>query len=110
MQMKNKFTRYTLPGSRDVTIGTIKKSRRRDGGEQATDQMIADSQRQEMAADRGFADQDEIIRGYRAVEDTQTGQQADVNLEDAHAIVDKLNEGDPGRFIEIPLRDELDPF
>jgi hypothetical protein len=78
--------------------------------EDATDQMIADQQAQEMASDRSSADFDEVIRGYRTVEDTQTGDQADVNLADSHAIVDKLNEGDPGRYVEIPLRDTLDPY
>jgi hypothetical protein len=76
----------------------------------STDQMIADQQAQEMASDRSSADFDEVIRGYRTVEDTQTGEQSDVNLADSHAIVDKLNEGDPGRYIEIPLRDTLDPY
>lgn len=76
----------------------------------ATDQTISDMNRRQLAADRSFDDEDEIIRGYRTVEDTETGDQSDVNLEDSHAIVDKLNEGDPGRYIEIPLRDQVDPF
>jgi hypothetical protein len=75
-----------------------------------TEQIISDMNQRQLAANRSFDDEDEIIRGYRTVEDTQTGKQADVNLEDAHAIVDALNEGDPGRYIQIPLRDQVDPF
>ena len=56
------------------------------------------------------ADQDEVIRGYRKVSDTQTGDEADVNLADSTAIVNALNENDPGRYAEIPLRDEVEPL
>ncbi len=48
----------------------------------------------------------ETIRGTRTVEDTSTGSRMDVPLGDSGAIVDKLNEYDPGRFKEIPLRDQ----
>ena len=75
-----------------------------------TEQIISDMNQRQLAANRSFDNEDEIIRGYRTVEDTETGEQADVNLEDAHAIVDTLNEGDPGRYIQIPLRDQVDPF
>jgi hypothetical protein len=39
-----------------------------------------------------------------------SGDTADVNLADSHAIVDALNQNDPGRYVRIPLRDTLDPF
>jgi hypothetical protein len=75
-----------------------------------TQQIISDMNQRQLIANRSFDNEDEIIRGYRTVEDTETGDQADVNLEDAHAIVDQLNQGDPGRYIQIPLRDQVDPF
>jgi hypothetical protein len=61
----------------------------------ATDATIDRMRRQQLQADRSFADVDEGIRGYRKVSDTQTGQEADVNLGDANA----LNEADPGRYV-----------
>ena len=59
---------------------------------------------------RNNADFDEVIRGYRTVEDTQTGERTSVKLGDAHDIVDTLNEHDPGHYKEIPLRDEMYPL
>jgi hypothetical protein len=59
---------------------------------------------------RSITDFDETIRGVRTVEDTQTGEQKSVNLADVHDIVDHLNEQDPGRYREIPLRDEVYPL
>jgi hypothetical protein len=53
-------------------------------------------------------DFDEVIRGYRTVEDTQTGQRTSVDLGDVDKIVDKLNERDPDRYKQIPLRDEAE--
>jgi hypothetical protein len=51
--------------------------------------------------------QDEIIRGYRTVEDTQTGYHKDVDLGYSKEIVDKLNEKEGyNRYKEIPLRDQ----
>jgi hypothetical protein len=47
---------------------------------------------------------DEGIRGYRKVYDTQTGQEADVNLGDVNGVVNALNEADPGRYVQVPLR------
>ena len=55
-------------------------------------------------------DFDEVIRGVRTVEDTQTGYRTSVDLGNVNQIVDKLNKHDPGRYIQIPLRDELAPL
>jgi len=52
----------------------------------ATDATIDRMRRQQLQADRSFADVDEGIRGYRKVYDTQTGQEADVNLGDVNAL------------------------
>jgi len=52
------------------------------------------------------ADFDEMLRGYRTIEDTRLGERTDVNLSDAHDIVRDLNEIDHDRWIEIPLRDQ----
>jgi hypothetical protein len=65
--------------------------------------------RGENIQDRSFADFDEVIRGYRTVEDTRTGDRTSVDLGNVHDIVEKLNERDPGRYKEIPLRDEMYP-
>jgi hypothetical protein len=51
-----------------------------------------------------------VIRGVRTVEDTQTGYRTSVDLGNVDQIVDKLNEHDPGRYIQIPLRDEWAPL
>lgn len=59
---------------------------------------------------RGHDDFDELIRGYRTVEDTQTGVKHSVDLGNVDKIVDDLNESDPGRYRQIPLRDEADPL
>ena len=59
---------------------------------------------------RTATDFDETLRGIRTVEDTQTGEKTSVDLGNVHDIVDKLNEQDPGRYKEIPLRDEVYPL
>jgi len=41
--------------------------------------------------------------------DTETGNRTSVDLGNVDRIVDKLNEGDPGRYKQIPLRDEMYP-
>ncbi len=51
----------------------------------------------------------EVFRGYRTVEDGNTGERASVSLGDVDRLVDDLNAQDPGRYRQIPLRDELDP-
>jgi hypothetical protein len=74
-----------------------------------TNATIAHMQDQQAAADRSFADVDEGIRGYRKVYDTQTGEESDVNLGDVNGVVNALNETDPGRYVQVPLRDEVQP-
>jgi len=78
--------------------------------EAAMNQQLGDMNRQELASDRNFDNFDEIIRGTRTVVDTQTGQQADADLSNVNQVVDALNEGDPGRYKAIPLRDQSDPL
>jgi hypothetical protein len=79
------------------------------------------SMRQNQAAFRGYmdsvrngekvredasADFDEMLRGYRTIEDTRLGEQHDINLYAAHDVVRDLNEIEHDRWIEIPLRDQ----
>jgi septal ring factor EnvC (AmiA/AmiB activator) len=52
---------------------------------------------------------DESLRGVRTVEDTQTGVKTSVDLGNVDKVVDALNDGDPGRYRQIPLRDEAHP-
>jgi hypothetical protein len=78
-------------------------------------QAAFDSQRRhwehnQLIQDRSFADFDEVIVGYRTVEDTTTGARHSVNLGNAHDIVERLNEYDPGRYKEVPLKDEMYPL
>ena len=73
----------------------------------ARNQQVADSQNATARRDDNF---DELIRGYRTVEDSQTGLKTSVDLGNVDKIVDDLNEHDPGRYREIPLRDEVDPL
>jgi hypothetical protein len=75
----------------------------------ATNANIAHMQQQQLESDRSFADVDEGIRGYRKVYDSQTGEEADVNLGDVNGVVNALNETDPGRYVQVPLRDEVGP-
>lgn len=49
-------------------------------------------------------DLDEVIRGVR------TGERTSADLGNVDQIVDRLNEQDPGRYVQIPLRDELLPL
>lgn len=56
--------------------------------------------------DRSHADFIETIRGTRTIEDTRTGERRDADLGHSKDIVDNLNERDPDRFREVPLRDQ----
>ena len=69
-----------------------------------------DADRNEKIKARNAADFIETIRGERTVEDTQTGEKTSVNLGDVHEMVEKANYQNPGRFREIPLRDEVYPM
>ena len=74
------------------------------------DSYMKDVQHNQLINDRSFANWDEIIIGTRDVEDTATGQKTSVNLGDVHQVVNNLNASDPGRYKEIPLRDEMYPL
>jgi hypothetical protein len=52
----------------------------------------------------------ETIRGTRDVMDTSTGRMAPADLGNVDHIVDTLNRNDPGRYIQVPLRDRMDPL
>ena len=52
----------------------------------------------------------EAMRGIRTVEDTRTGERKSADYLNVDKIVDDLNERDPGRYKQIPLRDELHPL
>jgi hypothetical protein len=72
----------------------------------AFDRFEQSMQNREEVNRKTNADFDEVIRGYRTVEDTETGQRTSVDLGNVNEIVNKLNEGDPGRYKQIPLRDQ----
>ncbi len=69
------------------------------------DNYLHSVQHNSLLTDRTNADFDEVIHGYRTIEDTQTGDRA-YDLGNVNEIVNSLNEHDPGRYIQIPLRDE----
>jgi hypothetical protein len=52
----------------------------------------------------------ETIRGERTIEDTRTGDRAQTDLGHVDNTVERLNESDPGRYRQIPLRDENNPL
>ena len=64
------------------------------------------TQNRERSLERSHANWTEVIRGTRMIRDTHTGAEADVDLHYARDIVRKLNEGEPGRYREVP-RSEL---
>jgi hypothetical protein len=74
------------------------------------DQGFKDAAEDDIKRHRIATDVDETIRGIRSIEDTQTGEKQSVNLTDAHDIVERLNYTDPGRYKEVPLRDEVFPL
>ena len=74
------------------------------------DDYMKSQQRNSLIRDRSATDFDEVIRGQRTVEDTRTGERTSVDLGNVNEIVDKLNEHNPDRYIQIPLRDELHPL
>ncbi|MGZ6071044.1 MAG: hypothetical protein ACXWK8_07485 [Myxococcaceae bacterium] len=74
---------------------------------EASNRSFEDSQRDQARRNDDF---DEYIRGFRTVEDTQTGIKTSVDLGNVDKIVDDLNVHDPGRYRQIPLRDEADPL
>jgi hypothetical protein len=67
------------------------------------------SPRKHNAQARGHDNYDEVLRGYRTVEDTQTMVKGSVDLGNVDKILDDLDERKPGRYRQIPLRDQADP-
>ena len=63
----------------------------------------------QLAQDRRNDNYSELMRGYRTVEDSQTGERRSVDYLNVDKIVDDLNKGEPDRYRQIPLRDELHP-
>jgi hypothetical protein len=76
----------------------------------AQDRQNKNWEKNQNATSRSHDDYDEVLRGYRTVEDTRSGVKTSVDLGNVDVIVDKLNEADPGRYRQIPLRDEMDPL
>lgn len=74
------------------------------------DSYLISVQHNELIQERSNADFDEVIRGYRTVYDTETGQRTSADLGNVNEIVNSLNEYDPGRYVQIPLRDEEFPL
>jgi hypothetical protein len=64
----------------------------------------------QLAQDRRNDNFSELMRGYRTVEDSRTGERRSVDYLNVDKIVDDLNQGDPDRYRQIPLRDELHPI
>jgi hypothetical protein len=73
---------------------------------EAQHKAASDAQRDTARRNDNF---DEYIRGVRTVEDTQTGVKTSVDLGNVTKVVEDLNVADPGRYREIPLRDEAHP-
>jgi hypothetical protein len=78
--------------------------------QRAFDDYLKDVQHNQLIRNRSVDDFDEVIRGVRTVKDTQTDERRSVDLGNVHGIVDELNKGNPGRYVQIPLRDESDPL
>lgn len=78
--------------------------------QQVFDEQNKHWERNELINLRTNANFDEILRGYRTVEDTSTGNRTSVDLGNVHQVVENLNYYDPGRYKEIPLRDEFYPL
>ena len=51
----------------------------------------------------------EAMRGYTTMADTTTGERTTIDYGRADQIVERMNETDPGRYVVVPLRDDLDP-
>jgi len=69
-------------------------------------EQVADEENQRS---RNADDWIEYAGGYRTVIDSQTGQSVQVNLGDVNNVVNYLNQGDPNRYVQIPLRDIRNP-
>jgi hypothetical protein len=75
---------------------------------EAFDRFMESARNSEKVREKCNANFDEVIRGTRTVEDTETGERKAVDLGWSKDIVDKLNEkAGYNRYKEIPLRDQL---
>jgi hypothetical protein len=74
---------------------------------QAGDIWRQATQDRQRSLERSHADWTEAFRGTRTIVDTRTGERANVELHYARDIVRKLNEGEPNRYREVPLRELL---
>jgi len=63
------------------------------------------TQTRQRSIERSHADWTEAFRGTRVIQDTRTGDRADVDLHYARDIVRTLNKREPDRYREVPLRD-----
>ncbi|MDP9172429.1 MAG: hypothetical protein M3O30_00995 [Planctomycetota bacterium] len=71
------------------------------------DRYLQSVQNNEVIQEKSNADFDEVIRGYRTVEDTETGNRTQVDLGNVHDIVNQMNQNAGSeRYKEIPLRDQ----
>jgi hypothetical protein len=76
----------------------------------AFDGYLKSVQHSQIIQNRSVDDFDEIIRGTRDVKNTSTGESQTVPLSDAGAIVDNLNRQGGGTWVQVPLRDKMDPL
>jgi hypothetical protein len=109
IQAQNQWFQAQQKAHRAQVEGFEKQQQAHREASQAFDQRNRDWERGQNETARGHDDFSEVLRGYRTVEDTTTGVKRSVDLGNVDVIVDKLNEADPGRYRQIPLRDELDP-
>jgi hypothetical protein len=89
-----------------------------EAGQEAHRQQMAgyDAHNQQWARDENAKSRSndnyvEMLRGYRTVINTQTGEKTSVDYYNVGGIVNGLNTAanDPNRYVQIPLRDEKDP-
>jgi hypothetical protein len=101
-----------LEAWKGYTVSNAEIMRRMDDAMQSmreTNKLITESAANARhVSDRCNADFDEMIHGYRTVEDSETGKWSEVDLGWSQKIVEKLNEhAGYARFREIPLRDQI---
>jgi hypothetical protein len=65
------------------------------------------TQARQQSIERSHADWTEAFRGTRIIQDTHTGERADVDLGYARDLVHALNRREPDRYREVPLRELL---
>lgn len=77
-----------------------------DTVEKAGDGLVHNMEKNSDLALKSVTDFDETIRGERTVQDTVTGEKTQVNLGNVDDVVYELNKIEPGRFVQIKLRDQ----